>query len=107
MNIFSSSGRYCDFLINCGLIIGPEVFSLEEDAYGDMFITQESSQIGDSLGKEDKVEDEDGLFLGLSQSNFSSPCVSFVSQSSNNAMYPDISDAEDFEKNENSSTQNM
>ena len=80
MNVSSCGEFVCYFSVNCELFMEPEVFSLEDDDYGNMFITQESSQYEDLVEKEDKIDNEDGLFLGLSQSDFSSPCVSVLSQ---------------------------
>ena len=73
-----------------------EVFSLEDDDYGDLFITQQSSNDQNIKSNLDKSEEEDGLFLGIETSDFKSPCLSVVSPLKN-AMYSDISDAEDFE----------
>ena len=74
-----------------------EIFSLEDDDYGGLFITQES--------KEDKVPEinKDNLFLGVEETDFESSCSSLVGNNSLlNCHYSDISDEEmDFEQSNN------
>ena len=65
-----------------------DVFSLEDDDVSGLFLTQSSdksvSQVNDSVILKDPFD-------------FSSPCVSLVSQPKpNDVLYSDISDSEDF-----------
>ena len=73
------------------------LFSLEEDDdYGNMFITQESSNnsgiIDGGVGESKELNEE---FLSVKHDDFTSPCALLVS---NPAHYSDISDDEVFEK---------
>ena len=81
-----------------------EVFSLEDDDYESMFITQEVSNSQNLVGELDKSEEGDGLFLGLSKTDFVSPCVSQV-KPLHDPMYSDISDDEVFECSQKSVAQ--
>ena len=74
------------------------MFSLEEEEdYGGLFITQESSQSVQKEGNnsEKMVCDDDG-FLGLDPADFKSPCASIVA---NEFHYSDISEDEVFIEN--------
>ena len=82
-----------------------QVFSLEDEDYGNMFITQESGNNENLIGNLDNSDNEGEFFLGVKATDFASPCVSQVT-SHQNAMYSDISDAEDFENFEIPSSQN-
>ena len=73
-----------------------EVFSLEDDDYGNMFITQETNNSENLVNKLDKSYDEDRVFLGVNESDFAMPCLSIVKPVLN-AMYSDISDDEDID----------
>ena len=73
-----------------------EVFSLEDDDYGDMFITQSGGQSDNLCNEVEKSNKESGLFLGLEETNFSTPCVSQF-KSVHNPVYSDISDDKVFE----------
>ena len=70
------------------------MFSLEDDDYGDMFITQEANISQDLAGDFNKSDDEDALFLGVKVSDMGTPCTSIV-KPLKNPMYLDISDDED------------
>ena len=68
-----------------------DTFSLEDDDYGDMFITQSSKDNVEIVPDDDNSNKE--LFLGLSKNDFSSPCSSLLKgQSDSNHQYSDISD---------------
>ena len=67
-----------------------EVFSLEDDAYEQMFITQESKD--DKIGVQEK--DENDSFLGMDVMDFS-PSPSFVVRNDEaKPHYSDISEDE-------------
>ena len=77
------------------------VFSLEDDDVGDMFITQTPSVNDGEVGESEKVEDlmefSDKSQMGLQCNDFSSPCVSLLSKKKiEGAVYSDISD-DDFD----------
>ena len=76
----------------------PEVCSLEDDDYGNLFITQETSNVDNIVQNMDKSDDENDSVFGIDAMDFSSPNVSVVK--GHNAMYSDISDVEDFEPND-------
>ena len=82
-----------------------QVFSLEDEDYGNMFITQESSNSDTLQNFKDKSDDEDEFFLRVKTTDFASPCVSQV-MPLKDLMYSDISDCEDFENFEIPSSQN-
>ena len=70
-----------------------ENYSLEDDDFGDMFITQSSNDNGgDSLLME---MEESGNFLGIDRFDFQSPCSTLLRSESDVAHYSDISDFED------------
>ena len=77
-----------------------EIFSLEDDDCSQLFITQEpKDKIADVL--ENSSENSyisDGVFLGIAENEFASPCVSLL-KPKNDAIYSDISYVE-FENNE-------
>ena len=70
------------------------LFSLEEDDVGEMFLTQ---QCRETYNEDEQMEESvgDGSFLGLDPMDFESPNVSLVANSK--PVYSDISEAEDFE----------
>ena len=77
-----------------------EVFSLEEEECGGLFLTQQSN-INEGDEQEDENSGENGddkSFFGLSASDFTSPCVSLVGRNVPNVpQYSDISEGdEDF-----------
>ena len=76
-----------------------ELFSLEDDEWSELFITQElRNNIAEILEKTDEnLPMECGKFLGTYGNDFASPCTSVV-QKGNMLIYPDISDDEDFQK---------
>ena len=63
-----------------------DLFSLEDDDCSQLFITQEPKQ------NIENMDINDGMFLGIAKTDFSSPCASLVSKDS---IYSDISNAED------------
>ena len=68
-----------------------EVSSLEDEDYGDMFITQSSSRVN--------VEENDGTnsILG-NEMDFASPCALLINRENVTvSQYSDISDVEDFQ----------
>ena len=71
-----------------------EIFSLEDDDYGDMFITQSGGNNQNLATELDKSSKDDVLFLGLEQADFTSPCVSQF-KSVHDPSYSDISGEED------------
>ena len=73
-----------------------EEFSLEDDDYGNIFITQESSSNSDVVFDLDKSGENEELFLGVKLTDFKSPNVSQV-DTIRNPMYSDISDDDDLE----------
>ena len=74
-----------------------DFFSLEDDEYGDLFITQESNE--NSVSEVVRNEEEVGV-LGVSATDFQSPCHSLFDKSHGFLPhYSDISDDEnDFEE---------
>ena len=66
-----------------------EQFSLEENDYSDMFITQEVSDIKDNNCESDGEMDK---FFGLNADDFASPMVSIIDDKKNAPHYSDISD---------------
>ena len=105
VGLCSSVLLFVNFLIQIGLIMDQELFSLEDDDYGDLFITQESSKSSEMPLDMDKSCDESELFLGVEPADFKSPCLSQVGPI-RNPMYSDISDDEVFEEEKKSSSQN-
>ena len=75
-----------------------DTFSLEDDDFGDLFITQSSSNDNGNTLQEEKDGD---TFLGLNQSDFQSPCSSV--RSNLNVSETQYSDISDFEDDNNSS----
>ena len=70
-----------------------ELFSLKDDDFGDLFMTQKdnSNVLNDGINHEEDME----VFLGNSNVDFQSPCVSLVGGAKvNEGMYLDISDFE-------------
>ena len=68
-------------------------FSLEDDEYSGLFITQESCENNNDKGNKSDVEED--TFLGLDLADFQSPCSSFVKgQNSYQPQCSDISDDE-------------
>ena len=53
-----------------------QIFSLEDEDYDNMFITQEPSQIVPLPMEMDNSDDENGMFLGLKENDFTSPVTS-------------------------------
>ena len=53
-----------------------EVFSLEDDEYNGLFITQQSNEISDV--SDVKNEEDSGVFLGGDSFDFGAPCVSLM-----------------------------
>ena len=77
-----------------------DTFSLEDDDYGDMFITQSSKDNIEIVPDEDNSNKE--LFLELPKNDFSSPCSSLLKgQSDSNHQYSDISDYEEESMDQN------
>ena len=77
-------------------------FSLEDDDYGDMFITQNSKDNIEIVPDDDNSNKE--LFLGLLKNDFSSPCLSLLKgQSDSSHQYSDISDYEEESMDQNDS----
>ena len=70
-----------------------ELFSLEEDDFGDLFLTQKDTN---NVANQDiNHEDDSEMFLGKSEQDFQSPCASLVcDRKESSAMYLDISDFE-------------
>lgn len=65
-----------------------DLFSLEDEDYQGMFITQSSSNESNTSVNSGIISDS---------SDFLSPCVSLISQNTTPApVYPDISDEDDF-----------
>ena len=71
------------------------VFSLEDDDCNDLFITQEAKSDENLVNEMAKSDGEYDSFLGVEAMDFASPCVSVVQGL--DSVYPDISEAEDFE----------
>ena len=70
-----------------------EVFSLEDEDYGELFITQESKENVEE--KPLKMEAEEEKFLGNDPFDFTSPCVSICDgESKYKPVCEDISDGE-------------
>ena len=68
-----------------------EVFSLEDDDFNELFITQESKDLVEEKPKQEV--NESGAILGLDLFDFASPCSSVVKRQ---AMYePQTSDVSD------------
>ena len=76
------------------------MYSLEDDDYGDMFITQSSKEY-DYSDKSEVVsmEGDENLFLGVNTTDFTSPCKSVLDNGKQDSMYSDISDFEENDKN--------
>ena len=76
-----------------------DMFSLEDEDASALFITQESSGISQlDLSKNSENEE---LFCGVEEGDFSSPCVSMVGAQPKLPQYSDISEDEnDFETTE-------
>ena len=72
------------------------VFSLEDEDCGNIFITQESNSDSKLMVQDEESDLEFDSVFGISASDFQSPCVSMVKPSEN--IYSDISDADDFEQ---------
>ena len=73
------------------------VFSLEDEDYNHMFITQECKNNENSVMEVEESDGELDKFLGVSATDFSSPCVSIVKGVK--PVYSDISDDDDYEGN--------
>ena len=70
-----------------------DICLLEEDDMGGLFLTQESRSNTKNVGED--MEEEEGTFLGLSQTDFQSPCKSMLAAAGrDSAIYSDISDEE-------------
>ena len=69
------------------------MFSLEDDDYGDMFITQTPRNVENSDVNLDNSSD-DVLLLGVEANDFSSQCTSIV-KPLRDPQYSDISDTDD------------
>ena len=93
------------FLAFCNM----EVFSLEEEECGGLFLTQNSrNHNGESeefANKEDKSREDN--FFGMDPFDFTSPCVSMICRNTErNTLYSDISDDEkDFQNPANDTEQ--
>ena len=75
-----------------------DTFSLEDDDYGDLFITQSSNvSAGDSYDANKSMEEEDNLFLGIEPNDFVSPVKSILGADHTSTMYSDISDCDETE----------
>ena len=75
-------------------------FSLEDDDYGDMFITQSChNSVEDKDELDNAMEQEDDLFLGVEPTDFDSPMKSIVSEKHDVNAYSDISDWEESDNN--------
>ena len=73
-----------------------DLFSLEDDDYNEMFITQ-VPKVGNDGNKNSEVlekEVNDGMILGLARDDFQSPCSSLINRKES-GIYSDISEAED------------
>ena len=82
------------------------MFSLEDDNYGNMFITQESSKSENLLDELDESDKDSNLFCGVRENDFQSPVVSKVNVIQN-PMYSDISEDKVFEDFHIQSSQKM
>ena len=69
-----------------------DTYSLEDDDFGDLFITQSSTTGSDVV--DNKNEEENQLFWGLNPMDMQSPCTSYVSNNVTENDYSDISDWE-------------
>ena len=76
-----------------------QVFSLEDDDYGDLFITQTPSQVNNFNIDLDKSEDE-LLCIGDNETKLESKGVSIV-KPLQDPQYSDISDTEDVQCDKN------
>ena len=78
-----------------------DVFSLEEEDCGGLFLTQQSSS-SQLEGKKDEENEMETTFLGLRSDDFQSPCASLVTKSQAvGGAYSDISEEEcEFEETE-------
>ena len=74
---------------------GGAIFSLEEDECNDMFITQEPKDLGGDCGNVNigNFNSDEGMLLGLSPTDFHSPCSSLINRKES-GIYSDISDDE-------------
>ena len=68
----------CEFWYILGLKMESEMFSLEDDNYGNMFITQESSKSEILLDELDESDEDSNLFCDVRENDFQSPVVSKV-----------------------------
>ena len=83
-----------------------EMFSLEDDNHGNMFITQESSKSENLLDELYESDEDSNLFCGVRENDFQSPVVSKVNVIWN-PMYLDISEDKVFEDFHIPSSQKM
>ena len=75
-----------------------DTFSLEDDDYDDLFITQSSKE--DDNSNVTVNGSQENMFSGVKENDFSSPCSSILNGNCDSAnAYSDISDYED-ESNE-------
>ena len=74
-----------------------DVFSLEEEEYDRVFLTQESRGTISNNGVQESCEKEE--FLGLDPTDFQSPCASVTKLYM--PVYSDVSDEEFEEKKDN------
>ena len=70
------------------------MYSLEEDESLEMFVTQVATQdsVQNVSQSYEKMDINDGSFLGLDRQDFTSPCTSLVKQN----QYSDISEDDEF-----------
>ena len=80
------------------------VFSLEDDDYSELFITQQPREILWDVMENDK-SDECSSVLGVKPMDFSFPCSSLIKKNDNQHL--DISDAEEFENSSQTNTSQM
>ena len=81
-----------------------DVFSLEEEEGGFLFLTQQSKKDEELEAMEESCGEED--FLGLDVMDFQSPCVSVVREKGYQPDFSDISD-DDFDTKGQDDQQNF
>ena len=83
---------FCGVLYVGHFIVKMDVFSLKDEDTSGLFNTQESNN--NSYLIEEKSDDENCYFLGLSADDFTSPCPLIVSKKVYTPQCSDISDDE-------------
>ena len=74
------------------------MFSLEDNNFGDLFNTQSSNSYQYKVkSDQNDMEVDEELFLGVNETDMSSPCMSLVASKAVN-QYSDISDWEESEE---------